>query len=134
MSYAVSQYYQNGGSEAEIVRVANGASKAELNLGNGVIVEAASEGDWGKKLRARVDYDTADPTDANLYNLTVRDMAAGEEESFRNIVSKKDSPRALSAVLRSSTLVRGKAGDARDPLRARRSNPALIHSRRRPKR
>src|SRR5919112_4342364 len=32
MSYAVQQYYLNGGSDAIVVRVHNGATKSEVNL------------------------------------------------------------------------------------------------------
>src|SRR5262249_16975110 len=68
MSYAVFQYFQNGGSEAEIVRVANCATPATIDLGGGVTLAAKYPGEWGGRLRARVDYKTADPTNAKLYN------------------------------------------------------------------
>jgi phage tail sheath protein FI len=121
LSYAVFQYYQNGGSEAEIVRVTGANAKpATLDLQNGVSLEAASPGVWGKGLRARVDYNTkpkANPGDPDMYNLTVRDMATGAEESFRNIEAKAGSPRALSRALEGSSLVRAAAGsnDANRP-------------------
>ena len=114
MSYAVFQYYQNGGVEAEIVRVvANDATAATLDLGSGVKLEALSEGKWGNSLRARVDHNTKpkdNAGDPDMYNLTVRDMDTGLEESFRNIEAKANSPRALSRVLTSSSLVQAAAG------------------------
>src|SRR5215210_1750541 len=58
MSYAVQHYFLNGGSDAVIVRVHNGAAAATLALPAGFNLVAASEGDWGERLRARVDYDT----------------------------------------------------------------------------
>jgi uncharacterized protein len=110
MSYAVFHYYQNGGSEAEVVRVAaDNAATAQLVLGNGVKLEALGPGAWGSKLRVRVDYDTkpkADPNDPEMFNLTVHDVDTGAEESFRNIEASKDAPRRLSKVLAGSTLVR----------------------------
>jgi phage tail sheath protein FI len=116
MSYAVFQYFQNGGSEAEIVRVTGANAKsATLDLGNGVHLEAAGLGGWGNQLRARVDYKTR-PKEAgepDMYNLTVRDMDTGAEESFRNIEAKGGSPRALSRALAGSSLVRA-AGDTND--------------------
>jgi hypothetical protein len=116
MSYAVFQYYQNGGVEAEIVRVATldgnddeKAKAATLDLGGGVKLVAASVGEWASSLRTRVDYDTKPkekPSDPDMYNLTVRNMETGEEESFRNIEAKGESPRTLSKALASSSLVR----------------------------
>src|SRR5207248_5024740 len=55
MSYAVQQYYQNGGSEAVIVRVDNGAGRATLTLPSGPGLQASSKGAWGSTMRARVD-------------------------------------------------------------------------------
>jgi uncharacterized protein len=116
MSYSVFQYFQNGGSEAEIVRVAaENAPRAELNLwsdgqGDDVVLEAASPGSWGSALRARVDYETKDPNDPKLYNLTVRDTKTGAEESYRNVEAKAGSPNALSRRLAESRLVRPKQG------------------------
>src|SRR5438128_1559288 len=73
MSYAVFHYYQNGGVEAEIVRVvANDATAATLDLGSGVKLEAVSTGKWGNSLRARVDHNTKpkdNPGDPDMYNL-----------------------------------------------------------------
>jgi uncharacterized protein len=120
MSYAVFQYYQNGGSEAEIVRVAaDNAATAQLDLGNSVKLDALGPGAWGSKLRARVDYNTKpkdDPNDPDMFNLTVRDVETGAEESFRNIEASKNSPRRLSKALAGSTLVRA-ASDTDDAKR-----------------
>jgi phage tail sheath protein FI len=88
LSYAVYQYFQNGGAEAEIVRIVaaapppadgdgdgnggdgNGAAaapkypdRAGIALpatGGNVTLTAVSPGDWGNHLRARVDYETHD--------------------------------------------------------------------------
>lgn len=80
VSYAVHQFFLNGGSNAWIVRVAKGASKASVDLKNGVnggavtVLEAKaiSEGLWGNMLRLSVDYDTSNP--ASLFNLTVTEL------------------------------------------------------------
>jgi hypothetical protein len=114
MSYAVFHYYQNGGSEAEIVRVTgDGAGTAELDLGNSVKLVAMGPGAWGSKLRARIDYTTKPkeaPADPDMFNLTVRDTGTGTEESFRNIEASATSPRRLSKVLGTSALVRAASG------------------------
>ncbi|MGO1052695.1 phage tail sheath subtilisin-like domain-containing protein [Crossiella sp. CA198] len=110
LSHAVYQFYLNGGSEAEIVRLVganatsaagqHGTAPAELKLA------ASGAGAWGSKIRFRVDHDTADPADTSLYNLTIRDTGTGAEERYLNISTDPNSPRALPKVLRSSALVR----------------------------
>src|SRR5687767_6640196 len=63
MSYAVRDFYLNGGSQAIIVRVHNGAKSARISLAAGaenLNLDAASEGLWGNNLSAVVDYDTKD--------------------------------------------------------------------------
>src|SRR5438067_7936348 len=70
MSYAVRDFYQNGGSQAIIVRVTNGASTATISLLTGIssppddviLLDAASPGAWGSNLSALVDYKTTDPS------------------------------------------------------------------------
>ena len=113
MSYAVFQYYLNGGSEAEIVRVvrtaaANGKKKAEVakldlptaDPQKSVALLAADPGGWGSKLRGRVQ-----EIDATHYNLTIRDTGTGAEESFLNVDATAGSPNALSRKLAASQLV-----------------------------
>jgi phage tail sheath protein FI len=103
MSYAVYHYYQNGGSDAVIVRIQNGATAATLDLGNGVTLQASNPGSWGERLRSRVEY--PDPNDDTTYNLVVRDVDTGEEERFLNVSTDDSSPRGLGRVLRQSSLV-----------------------------
>jgi uncharacterized protein len=68
MSYAVQDFYLNGGSQAIIVRIENGAGTAEISLPAAsppdgfVILQANSPGAWGNALRASVNYLTGDPT------------------------------------------------------------------------
>ena len=81
-SYAIAQFFLNGGGSAYVVRVA--ASDASHALGKAGVtlkadasgggspvldVSAASEGIWGNNLRIDVDYATSDPT--TLFNLAV---------------------------------------------------------------
>src|ERR1043165_5496972 len=116
MSYAVRDFYRNGGSQALIVRLYRKdpakPAKATLNV-SGLALEAASEGTWGNKLRVRIDDKvSADKATgfglaaSDLFNLTVRDMATGVTESFLNVTGK-DSPRRVDRVLADqSTLLR----------------------------
>src|SRR6266576_803224 len=114
MSYAVQQYFLNGGIDALIVRVvhsndatpANNASKATVGLPGAVgtlNLDAANEGTWGSALRARVDYATRppDPTDPanSLFNLTLKDMGTGGIESFRNVSTDPNNRRFVTLVL-----------------------------------
>ena len=89
-SYAVQQFFLNGGTEAWVVRVAdtvaaapNNAFVANFTLSDGVGniahsfagrrirgASALNPGDWGNSLRVEVDYITRDPT--SLFNLTVQ--------------------------------------------------------------
>src|SRR5919109_4525579 len=62
MSYAVQQFFLNGGGDALIVRAvhtgdataANNDTKATLNAPGGLNLEARNEGAWGNQLRIRV--------------------------------------------------------------------------------
>lgn len=121
MSYAVRDFYVNGGAEAIIVRIHNGAGTASLSLPTSgsppedeLILEASSPGAWGDNLRASVDHNTRDadqsvpPPDPNLFNLTVRDASEGGAiETFFNVSVDPDDPRFVARVLeQSSQLVR----------------------------
>jgi uncharacterized protein len=98
MSYAVQQYFLNGGSDALIVRVVhtgdeeptNNATKGIVNVGEGeaatqLKLEAANEGAWSKDYVIRLDLNTASditpgPTDTRLFNLFVEEIT---EEKLR---------------------------------------------------
>lgn len=74
ISYAVQQFFLNGGSDAYVVRVADGAIAAGVTLKDAtgadvLLVTAASPGKWGEGLQTKVDYETADR--GNLFNLSV---------------------------------------------------------------
>ncbi len=119
MSYAVSQFFQHGGRDALIVRVFNGdadTDTATITLGTtsgNLVLEAASPGTWGSRLRAGVDHLTRDTSDTLLFNLTVEelDRAGGTtvvaSEPFRNISVSPASVRFVDTVLKAqSALVR----------------------------
>src|SRR5215207_4499228 len=78
-SYAVQQYFLNGGNVAYIIRVASGAVAADITLGVGAYgeipglrVAAANPGIWGNNLQVAVDAKTRDP--AHQFNLAVREV------------------------------------------------------------
>jgi Bacteriophage tail sheath protein len=103
LSYAVRSFFFNGGGQAIVVRVHNGAKTAEIDLG-GTKLKARSPGKWGEKLRASVSYPAPD-LDPKVYNLRVRDEGTGFEERFLNISADPSSPRRLEKVLAAASLV-----------------------------
>ncbi|GAA1021984.1 MULTISPECIES: phage tail sheath family protein [Amycolatopsis] len=129
LSYAVWQFYQNGGSEAEIVRVFGtaqpttppsgtgqpaaedttpppAAARAKIVLPAGPTLNAAGEGTWANgTLLARVDYNTVKDELNQLYNLTVHDRTSKVTEQYLNVSIDKNSPRTLGNVIASSTLI-----------------------------
>lgn len=117
MGYAVRDFFLNGGGQAAIVRLfkeqAEGESaatpaRARIDVGTGGAVlrlEAASPGSWGNTLRVRIDHDVSAEVAGgmglaatDLFNLTVRDTASGDQEAFVNL-SAKESPRRVDRVL-----------------------------------
>ena len=107
MSYAVFHYYQNGGSEAEIVRVAARDAPAVIDLGSGVRLQALKAGAAGNDLKARVD---DDPADATIYKLQVK----GEAQAYTiKADAPPDQPDSLEQQLAKSALVGPAPGTAR---------------------
>jgi phage tail sheath protein FI len=105
LSYAVQHFFLNGGSDAIIVRVANGESAAKANLdAGGLLLRAKGEGQWGNFLRVRVDYDTRDPDNPALFNLAIHDAATGATEEFRNLSVVPDDQRFVETVLREESV------------------------------
>jgi phage tail sheath protein FI len=136
MSYAVQQFFQNGGSQAIVVRVAtrSGASMAKaatFKLTNNEVFGAANPGSWGLNLKLTVDRNVKDTTDVSLFNLTIFDDpdtkndsakqgGSGQREMFRNVSVDPASPRFITTVLeQQSTLLRVVSGlDVTPPLTA----------------
>ena len=111
LSYAVQQFFQNGGTDALIVRVHNNAAAATLTLAVGFNLVAANPGRWGENLRVRIDHNTrphliTDPANS-LFNLSVRDTATGTTERFLNLSTDPNNARFVTRVLeQESNLVR----------------------------
>jgi len=113
MSYAVRDFYLNGGSQAIIVRLDKDGNAATLNLptdaappNNFLPLTAANVGEWGNELSAAVDHQTKDTEDDSLFNLTIF-HSNGETEEFLNVSIDNANPRYLPKVLeQSSALVR----------------------------
>jgi phage tail sheath protein FI len=109
-SYAVAQYFNNGGSIAWIVRVVPDATAAQLVLeagsppGDSLTLDARDPGRWGLGLQAAVDYKALDPD--TQFNLVVREVApiGGKPtvvatEVLRNLSMTTTDPRYARAVV-----------------------------------
>ncbi len=127
-SYAIQQFFLNGGTEAWVVRTAavnesdstQNAQAAAIDLknltnGSGVSVlraTAINEGEWGDNVRIDVDYNTTDPT--STFNLTVTEVAivGGKlqpvtTETFRNlIIDESQSNHVVDVVNDGSKLIK----------------------------
>jgi phage tail sheath protein FI len=112
MGYAVRQYYLNGGKTAIIVRVhrTDGVNVATLTFppdggGTNIVFQAANPGSWGGELRARVNYDTKDTGDSNLFNFRVKDLGTGVEENHRNVSVESGHARHITSVLEEDSIL-----------------------------
>ena len=134
-SFAVSQFYINGGGTAYAVRVANDADAASVTVrgqtganpmlrarAGRVISDALIEnpGAWGSALRLDVDYRCADP--ANQFNLVVSEVRlqdgiaqAVRNELFRNLSMAAGPANAIAVVNAGSALIMLDQGGANRP-------------------
>ena len=114
LSYALRQYFVGGGTEAFVVRVADGAQRAAFTLASrggaaALVVRAASEGAWGTDLQITVDYDTASP--GSFFNLAVvpHERADGElraingAELHRNLSMNSGSANYAPSVVNAAS-------------------------------
>ena len=121
LSYAVKQFFQNGGSEAYVVRVASNSANASVTLRKSTAaagahdmldISAAAPGTAGNNLQIDVDYLTANP--ASQFNLKVTEfvdqdgqMTVNRSETFRNLsMSDLDSNYVVSTINSDSQLIR----------------------------
>ena len=126
MSFAVRDFFLNGGSQAIIVRVHNAATSATITLPAGspgnLVLEAANPGSWGNNLSALVDFATRSPNDTTLFNLTITETnpvtgQTAKSEVFLNVSTSKTDPRFLPRVLeQGSNLVRVRKDGSGNPL------------------
>jgi hypothetical protein len=114
LSYAVEQFFENGGREARIVRVVNGARPPTITLpaGRSTLKLIAVNPGSREYLRASVDYDGLTAAEAERFNLVVqRVRTAGSElvedqEIYRRVSVAPASGRFVTDVLLESRLVR----------------------------
>jgi phage tail sheath protein FI len=111
LSYCVKHFFQNGGTEAYVVRSANGALPASVRLKSAgsankevLTVSASTPGTWGNNLQIDVDYNTLNPD--SLFNLGVTEymiqdgkQIVGRSEIFRNLTLNSKSPSCVENIV-----------------------------------
>lgn len=114
LSYAVEQYFENGGRSAIVVRVANGARCCTIRLpaaSEALVLEALAPG-TREFLRAAVDYDGIGDNEEDTFNLVIQRVRTPgsehieDQEIYRRLSIMPDAPRSVAAVLAESSLAR----------------------------
>jgi phage tail sheath protein FI len=114
LSYAVEQFFENGGHTAVIVRVTNGARccTVQLPAGKESLVLTALAPGTREFLRAAVDYDGIGDNEEDCFNLVIQRVRTPgsehieDQEIFRRVSIRADAPRSVAAVVAESELAR----------------------------
>jgi hypothetical protein len=114
LSYAVEQFFENGGEEAFVVRVVSGGGAPTLDVpcGDDVLVLGGRCPGSREYLRASVDYDALPVDDELLFNLVIQRVRSPgselveEQEIHRRVSMDPSAARFVAAVLDDSRLVR----------------------------
>jgi len=117
LSYAVQQFFSNGGTEAYVVRVPKAsdagvvgpdvkAAAASITLLDNVTagkkaltVAALSKGAWANNVIIDVDYDNIAATDTNAFNLTLTDLETSTVETFSDVTMDSSKANYVVAVV-----------------------------------
>jgi hypothetical protein len=115
LAHAVFQFFNNGGTQCYVGRVAAGADTATVTVldrgaaaQNSMTISAKSSGAWGNKFMVIVDSTTADDP-ANDFNLTVYqdnptpDEAPMQVEAYENLSMNPASPEYVATVINTSS-------------------------------
>ena len=114
LSYAVEQYFENGGRTAIVVRVTNGACCCTLQLpgtGGTLTLQALAPG-TREYLRAAVDYDGIGDNEEDCFNLVLQRVRVPgsehieDQEIYRRLSVLPDATRFVATVLTESQLAR----------------------------
>ncbi len=114
LGYAIEQFFDNGGREALIVRVVNGARSATLTLkaGQQALQLQALRPGTREFLRASVDFDNIAPDELELFNLTVQRVRAqgtgqvDDQEIFHRLSVSRSDERYFPDAIAQSALIR----------------------------
>ena len=107
LSYAVQQFFQNGGSDAYVVRVPkSGSTIASMKLrdkasGGADVLQifALSKGTLGNLLVIDIDYDGILSTDTTGFNLTISNASTGATETFGPVTMDNKKANYIEAVV-----------------------------------
>lgn len=106
LSYALKQFFDNGGTQSFVVRVARNAVAAKATLQNGssdnvLLVESKAQGVEGNNVSLDIDYNTSAPR--TTFNLTLTYIPANgsavQQESFANLSMNKNDLRFVEDVV-----------------------------------
>jgi len=114
LGYAVEQFFENGGRQALIVRVANGARAPTLRLpaGKGQLLLQGCNPGTREYLRASVDYDGIGPADTDQFNLVLQRLRTPDteliedQEILRRLSVRAHAERSAAVLLARSRLAR----------------------------
>lgn len=110
VSYAVQDFYLNGGSQALILRLQTGAAAASADLPTGgaggekLTLLAHDDGTWGNALTVTTDNATRDTADTTLFNVTIV-QTDGAIEKFLNVSTSPSSARFVARVLEGGSML-----------------------------
>jgi uncharacterized protein len=114
LGYAIEQFFENGGREALVVRVVNGARSASLTLKAGaqtMQLQALRPG-TREFLRASVDFDNIAADELAAFNLTVQRVRAqgtgqvDDQEIFHRLSVSRSDARYFPRAIAQSALIR----------------------------
>lgn len=108
LSYAVQQYFLNGGADAFVVRVPKSdAVAAAITLRDGdtdgakasLAVTALSRGAWANDVVLDVDHVGVPTSDVRTFNLTITDLVTGAVERFPGVTVDRASKSFVETVV-----------------------------------
>jgi len=117
MSHSVRHFFENGGSDAIVVRIHNGATAATFEFPGptgSLVFKAASSGSWANNLELEVDHETTFSNNDAAFNLTVREAVDGKtivEEVFRNLSTDRENRHYVGWVLEQQSAMLQVTGD-----------------------
>jgi phage tail sheath protein FI len=122
MSFAVRDFFNNGGGQALIVRLTKDGTASTLTV-SGLELEAASPGSWSDQLTVAIGPGSTEQSVANrygvqvadLFNLTATDGRTGVSETFANLTVLPAGRNVQHVLEEESNLVRVKTLPAATP-------------------
>jgi len=101
LGYSVRQFFDNGGNDAYVVRIAAGdADTASVTINAELTISASSSGAWANTYKVRT---TQRSDDATRFRLEVLDANGNPVETFENLSMTATDPRFISNVVNDRT-------------------------------